>query len=167
MRKQLISILLLAFTFCAANVYAAGVYVVNVEKALVDTKAFKAYKKKQEAKNKKPAEEIQGMQEQLKTMGEKLQKELKTKKESELTDQIAAYRKKEIDLRTKAADFQKKAQEAQAKFFEELSPKLDKVIKDLAKKKKADAILTGQAAIFVDDKYNLTKEVTTALDKAK
>lgn len=125
----------------------------DIEKKVTD--AFKT----QEA-------ELRSLQEQLKQLSERVQRDKAVLSESELAKLKTEFETKQGDYQTKGMAFSEQINKRRNEEFQKLLDVVNQVIAQIAKQKEYDIILQKAATAYANDQYDITKDVLAGLDKA-
>lgn len=116
--------------------------------------------KEQEGKLRKLGEEIRGIEEKLKkdsmTMSKDQQRELTAQREAKM-----------FEFQSMKQTAQEGFQEDQQELLELMSPKLELAITSIAADNGYDVVLNRQAALFVNDAIDITRDVTQKINSMK
>lgn len=74
---------------------------------------------------------------------------------------------KKMDLNFKGQKLQQRGKEANQELQQVMGPKVEKAMKSIIDEKKYDLILRREAAIWIEDKYDLTDELTKRINAQK
>ena len=74
---------------------------------------------------------------------------------------------KQIDYQFHVNKLQKIVNERQQDILSQMAPKLDAVLKDIIAKDQYDLVIHRQNVLYVDPKYDITAQVTEALNQKK
>lgn len=74
---------------------------------------------------------------------------------------------KKLELNFKGQKLQQRGKEANQELQQVMGPKVEKAMKSIVDEKKYDVILRREAAIWIDDKYDLTDELTKRINAQK
>ena len=116
--------------------------------------------KEQEGKLRKLGEDIRGLEERLKKDGMTMSKD----QQRDLTAQRDA---KMFEFQSMKQSAQERFQEDQQELLELMSPKLELAITSIASEKGFDLVLNRQAALFVNDAIDITRDVTQKINSMK
>lgn len=166
MRKLLLPCVLLAgVSTQSALAVDCSVGVVNVQNAIAEMKATKAFNTDVEKKYGPTAKRLENMLNELKTMEDNLRKEQPTLKEADLRIKQNELQEKAIKYKGDLTKHQKDLQTAQQTYLDKISPDLQKALASLASKKKVSSIMNRNAAVYVQKECDYTAELTQELDK--
>ncbi len=74
---------------------------------------------------------------------------------------------KKLELNFKGQKLQQRGKEANEELQAAIGPKVEKAMKSIVDEKKYDIILRREAALWADDKYDITEELTKRINKQK
>jgi outer membrane protein len=156
----------LAFCLCAFGLAHAQEYKVgyiNPDRIMSESAPAKAAEKKLESDFSKRNKELRDTQARLKSMGEKLDKDMPVLSESqrikhqrELADLSQDFQRKQRAYRE---DFMQRRNEEIAKVFDRVNKEINKIAKD----GKYDLIV--QDAVYISPRVDITEQVLKALNK--
>jgi outer membrane protein len=142
------------------------VAVINAQKAMLDTAELKKAQAWLEAKFKPRQEEIaklqkdvDDIQKQLQTMGDKLTQQA----QSDMTTQM---QRKQREIQRLGEDLQADVDRERTGILSNASRHMQEIIDKLAAEKGVDVVLAASTTLFFKPVLELTKEATEAYDKA-
>lgn len=169
---KLIKFMALCLCMLSANVgWAAGkVVVLNLQKAMLSTEF--AQKNLQKLSESPDFSAVNAQYESLRADLETLEKEEEKKGMTWSADQITEHRKKKEFIRADLELAGKKLQAEQSavarKVLQELTPKTEKIVKELTQAEGIDMVLDSKVVIYLSTPaVDLTSKVTEQLNKAK
>ncbi|WAV93017.1 OmpH family outer membrane protein [Oxalobacter aliiformigenes] len=155
----------LAFCFCAFGLVHAQEYkigYINPDRIMSESAPAKAAEKKLEGDFSKRNKELRDTQARLKSMGEKLDKDMpvlsesqRIKRQRELADLSQDFQRKQRAYRE---DFMQRRNEEIAKVFDRVNKEINKIAKD----GKYDLIV--QDAVYISPRVDITEQVLKALN---
>ena len=157
---------ILVFCLCAFGLAHAQEYKVgyiNPDRIMSESAPAKAAEKKLEGDFANRRKELNDTQARLKSMGEKLDKDMpvlsesqRIKRQRELADLSQDFQRKQRAYRE---DFMQRRNEEIAKVFDRVNKEIDKIAKD----GKYDLIV--QDAVYISPRIDLTEQVLKALNQ--
>ena len=167
--KHIIKLYLLTILFVAIPVLAVdGLAVIDMRTAVLSTQAaadaFKALE--EDADYSTNLEEAQSLQAERQAIAEKLQKELETLSQPEITQMQKDIQEKTTDLEFVLGKIQTKQNETIQTVAAQLNPAMMQIINDLIVAKKIQLLLGADQALYFDGSVSITEQVTDALDGA-
>ena len=167
--KNITKIYLIAFLFAAVPLMAMdGVAVIDMRTAVLSTQAaadaFKALEEDPDYSSN--LEEAQSLQAERQAIAEKLQKELETLSQPEITQMQKDIQEKTTDLEFVLGKIQAKQNETIQTVAAQLNPAMMQIINDLIVAKKIQLLLGADQALYFDGSVSITEQVTDALDGA-
>lgn len=144
--------------------------VVDVQRAILQSEQSKAYMAQIQDEFQGEEEEIRSLQSEAAALLERLQKDSEVMSEAEkrkLQQQIEDKNNDFIYLRKK---LQRQIDERQQELFAGVDQKVQKAIEELVLSEDYDLIIPRQAALYVNELYDITRKVTeklNMLDKPK
>lgn len=156
---------------CATASWAAGkVVVLNLQKAMLSTEFAK--KNLQKMAQNPDFSALNAQYESLKTDLESLDKEQEKKGMTWSAEQLTEHRKKKEFIRADLELAGKKLQAEQnvvaRKVLQELTPKTEKIVKEMTQAEGIDIVLDSKVIIYISTPtVDITNKVTEQLNKAK
>jgi outer membrane protein len=141
------------------------VAVVDVQGAILQSEEAKRLLKQIQTEFEAEETEIRGIQSEAAEMLQKLQKDAEVMSDVEkrrLQQQIESKNNDFVYLRQK---LQRQIEERQQELFSGIDVKVQKAIEELVKSEDYDLILPRQAALYVNEIYNITRKVTEKLNE--
>ncbi|PIE24979.1 MAG: hypothetical protein CSA60_02310 [Neptuniibacter caesariensis] len=162
LKTILAMILAVCFSF---NANAEKIAVLGVQQALLESDAAASFRSKLKSEFSKDEKKILDLEKQVKSAREKLAKNQGVVSADEFKQQSIQFQKLVAEYqRASKTALQKKMEREQA-FLKEMKPLLDKVIRDLIKKKGYDLVINKQAVLFNKHALDITPEVVELLNK--
>ena len=163
----LATIVMMPFMALSAPVALAEVKiaVVDVQGAILQSEEAKRLLQQIQTEFKGEEDEIREIQSEAAGMLERLQKDAEVMSDGEkrrLQQQIESRNNDFVYLRQK---LQRQIEERQQELFAGIDVKVQKAIEELVKSEDYDLILPRQAALYVNDIYNITRKVTEKLNE--
>lgn len=165
--KALATIVLVPFMALSAQSALADfkVAIVDVQSAILQSEEAKRLLQQIQSEFKSEEDEIRTIQSEAAGMLERLQKDAEVMSDAEkrrLQQQIESRNNDFVYLRQK---LQRQIEERQQELFAGVDAKVQKAIEELVKSESYDLILPRQAALYVNDIYNITRKVTEKLNE--
>tara|TARA_R110002072_G_scaffold51389_1_gene137844 strand:- start:30252 stop:30737 length:486 start_codon:yes stop_codon:yes gene_type:complete len=139
--------------------------VVDVQGAILQSEEAKRLLQQIQTEFKSEEEEIRKIQSEAAAMLQRLQKDAEVMSDVEkrrIQQQIESRNNDFVYLRQK---LQRQIEERQQELFAGIDGKVQKAIEELVKKEDYDLILPRQAALYVNEIYNITRKVTEKLNE--
>ena len=168
--KNLFKLNLLAVLMLSIPVFAVdGIAVIDMRTAVLSTQAaadaFKALE--EDADYASNLEEAQSLQAERQEIAEKLQKELETLSQEQITKMQKEIQDKGKDLEFLAGKIQQAQEETAQRVFSEGGPSMQKIIGELIQAKQIKVLFQkNESILFSDPALDLTDDVTSMLDVA-
>lgn len=164
-RLNILAVLLLSFPAFAVD----GMAVIDMRTAVLSTQAaadaFKALE--EDADYASNLEEAQSLQAERQEIAEKLQKELETLSQEQITKMQKEIQDKGKDLEFLAGKIQQAQEETAQRVFSEGGPSMQKIIGELIQAKQIKVLLQkNETILFSDPAMDLTDDVTSMMDVA-
>jgi outer membrane protein len=165
--QRIFTILATAFLVMGAPAVLAEVKiaVVDVQGAILQSEEAKRLLQQIQTEFKDEEEEIRTVQSEAAAMLERLQKDAEVMSDVEkrrIQQQIESRNNDFVYLRQK---LQRQIEERQQELFAGVDGKVQKAIEELVKSEDYDLILPRQAALYVNEIYNITRKVTEKLNE--
>lgn len=141
------------------------VAVVDVQGAILQSEEAKRLLQQIQTEFKEEEEEIRAVQSEAAAMLQRLQKDAEVMSDVEkrrTQQQIESRNNDFVYLRQK---LQRQIEERQQELFAGIDGKVQKAIEELVKSEDYDLILPRQAALYVNEIYNITRKVTEKLNE--
>jgi len=139
--------------------------VVDVQGAILQSEEAKRLLQQIQTEFKEEEEEIRTVQSEAAAMLQRLQKDAEVMSDAEkrrIQQQIESRNNDFVYLRQK---LQRQIEERQQELFAGIDGKVQKAIEELVKSEDYDLILPRQAALYVNEIYNITRKVTEKLNE--
>ena len=168
--KNILKFYLLAYMFVASPIFAIdGVAIIDMRTAVLSTQAaadaFKALE--EDPDYSANLEQAKSLQADRQAIAEKLQKELETLSQEEITQMQKDIQDKGQDLEFLAGKIQQAQEETAAKVFNDNGAEMQKIISELITAKQIKVLLAkNETLLFSDPALDLTDDVTSMLDVA-
>jgi outer membrane protein len=163
-RMMLLPVLVLA----AGSVFAEmKIAVVNVQRAIGETEEAKAFMAKLESEYKGEQEAIRALNSEITQQQEKFVKDGEVMSDAEKRKLQKEIEDKQLDYQFRVNKLQKAVNERQQELLGQMAPKLDAVLKDINTRDKYDLIMHRQNVLMVNPTYDITTQVTEALNQKK
>ncbi|WOG25465.1 OmpH family outer membrane protein [Endozoicomonas sp. 8E] len=146
---------------------AQKIAVVDSEMAVLESDAAKKYAKEAEKMFAPKIKQLKALQEEIRVMEQKLQKDGPTLTEGQRENRQVQIKRKFEDLQLQ--DRQLRSEKARSDQTElgKLRPKLDKAIEEVSKEQDYDLVLERGAARFVKPGFDITRKVIERMNKLK
>lgn len=162
--KTKLVVFLLAIAF-SLTVHAEKIAVLGVQEALLTSAAAEKFRKKMEAEFSKEEKKVLELEKQVKAAREKVIKNKDLVSAEELKKLKIQFQKVFAEYQRLGQELQQKRMQREQAFIEEMRPKLDKVIRELIKKKGYDIVVAKQATLFAKKEFDITPQVVEILNK--
>jgi outer membrane protein len=160
--KQLI---IAAILFMALPAFALNVACIDMKKVWENSKEIKVEKANMEKMLKKTQDELKKKEADLKALQERAMKEAQVATPEAKQAMQEEFQKKYLEFQELYQSSQKMLQEkdytAQTSFIE----KVKKLATEIAKKKGYDLVLAKDNVLYMEDKYDITQDVITVINK--
>lgn len=146
---------------------AQKIAVVDSEMAVLESDAAKKYAKEAEKMFAPKIKQLKALQEEIRVMEQKLQKDGPTLTEGQRESRQVQIKRKFEDLQLQ--DRQLRSEKARSDQTElgKLRPKLEKAIEEVSKEQDYDLVLERGAARFVKPGLDITRKVIERMNKLK
>ncbi|WP_422133633.1 OmpH family outer membrane protein [Endozoicomonas sp. ALD040] len=146
---------------------AQKIAVVDSEMAVLESDAAKKYAKEAEKMFAPKIKQLKALQEEIRVMEQKLQKDGPTLTEGQRENRQVQIKRKFEDLQLQ--DRQLRSEKARSDQTElgKLRPKLDKAIEEVSKEQDYDLVLERGATRFVKPGFDITRKVIERMNKLK
>lgn len=141
--------------------------VINVQRAIGDTNEAKALLAKLHTDYKKDEDALRALNTEITQMQEKFVKDGDVMSDTEKGKMQKTVEDKQRDLQFQADKLQRIFQEKQQDLLGQMGPKLEAVLKDIVAKDKYNLIVHKQNVIYSDPQFDITSQVTEALNAKK
>jgi outer membrane protein len=111
--------------------------------------------------------ELIALRNSIQKLEEKRQKDAAVMGAEELRKLEQEINDKKLEMNFKGQKLQQKGKEANQELQQVMGPKVEKAMKSIIDEKKYDVILRREAAIWIDEKYDLTDELTKRINAQK
>jgi len=167
MKKYLLGLLLTGL-FAVPSFAIDGAAVIDIRTAVLATQAAKdAFQSlEEESEYANNLEQARVLQTDRQALAEKLQKEVETLSQEEITDIQRSIQEKSKDLEFIVGKIQTKQNETADKVFRDLNPSVQKILQELIAAKQVKILLGRENVLFADPSLDLTDDVTSMLDVA-
>jgi len=141
--------------------------VVDMERALFLSDAAKASVKQFEQDNQSEIGKLKGLEKQLRSLKEKLEKEADVMSEDERRKATNDFEEQSTEFKFYARKLQQTEQKWKRDFFQTQLPDLEKLLKAIIDEGGYDVVLQAGAAIYVSPKADVTKLLLERLNAKK
>jgi outer membrane protein len=166
--------MVVAFTFMVGFLAAQQVVAEDISIAVVDQFAAilntdvaqsltEKYKVELEAERGK----LVALDNEVAELEGRLQKESEVMSQSEMMRLSSDIKDKQLDRNVLIKKLRNRNQDAQQEIVGALGPKLEEVMQEIQEERDFDLILQKQAALWASEKYDITQEVTSKINKLK
>jgi outer membrane protein len=163
-RMMLLPFLLLSAGSAFAEMKIA---VVNVQRAIGETEEAKTFMANLEAQYKGEQDAIRTLNSEITQQQEKFVKDGEVMSEAEKRKLQKEIEDKQMDYQFRVNKLQKAVNEKQQELLGQMAPKLDAVLKDINTRDQYDLVMHRQNVLFVNPTYDITAQVTEALNQKK
>ena len=108
-----------------------------------------------------------GLRNAIQKLEEKRQKDAAVMGQEELRKLEQDINDKKLELNFKGQKLQQRGKEANQELQSVMGPKVEKAMKSIVDEKKYDIILRREAALWAEDKYDITDELTKRINAQK
>ena len=157
--------LLAVFSF---SLSAEGTYVLDAERAILNTQYAEAEAKKmsEDADYVADRERLELLQTEGQAIIEDFEKNQETLSEQQKIEMQGKLEDKQTEIQFLTQKLQNKAQEARQAILAALSADFQRILGELINAKNMDMVVTPQALFYADPDLDITDEVTALLDVA-
>jgi outer membrane protein len=141
--------------------------VINVQRAIGDTNEAKALLTKLHSDYKKDEDALRALNTEITQLQEKFVKDGDVMSDVEKGKMQKTVEDKQRDLQFQADKLQRIFQEKQQDLLGQMGPKLEAVLKDIVARDKYNLIVHKQNVIYADPQYDITTQITEALNQKK
>jgi len=141
----------------AAVAEGTKVAVVDMERALFLSEAAKTSIKQFEKDNKDSISKLKSLEQQLRDLQEKVQKNADVMSDDERRNSANDFEEKKTEFQFFAKKLQQMEQKWKREFFQTQLPELEKLLKAIIDEAGYDVVLQSGAAIYVSPKADITK----------
>ncbi|KZX62401.1 MULTISPECIES: OmpH family outer membrane protein [unclassified Alcanivorax] len=110
---------------------------------------------------------LNSLRQEVGKMQEKIQKEGMTMSSEQQEQMQTEGQQKMIEIQSLQRKLQKRANDAQRELLQEMEPKLQSAVAEVAKKENLDLVVSAQAVIYTKPDLDITEAVTKQLNKMK
>ena len=140
---------------------------VDLNRALNETNEGKAAKARLEADGKAKKQKLEMMQNDLKKMGEDLEKQKLILSADALKEKQGVFQQKLMELQKTSMDYEKQFAESEAAAIKPISEKLQRVIQQIGAAEGYTMIVPREMALYSPAGSDLTDKVITAFNSGK
>ncbi|MCG8392550.1 MAG: OmpH family outer membrane protein [Pseudomonadales bacterium] len=163
MKKWILAVLFIVPALAMADGRVGVIYPL---KALQDTNAVQERMSALEKELSGDENRLKSLSGEVQNIQAKLQKEGMTMSTDEQEQLRTEGQQKMIEIKSLQRKLQNRAGGVEREIMEEMGPKLEAAIAEVAKKQKLDLVLNAQAAVYVgDDTLDITQAVSDQLNK--
>lgn len=146
-----------------------AIYVVNLNKVLQESVVGKAARNDLEQEAKLAQAKLKREKDELETTRAKIAKQASLLSPDALEAKAESFREKERELSRKLKDEKERLDRESSKKIARIVKDIDVLIESLAKEKDYSIVLEydPRVVVYVDDKFDLTSEVVSQLDKKR
>lgn len=167
MKKTVLASVLMTAALLAGAAHAEGKYaVVDVQAAVSASDAARKANERVQAETKPQSEKVTQLRKEISALEEKFKKDQSVMNDNQKREIQQQVQMKVQEAQANLGAAQKKAQELQHQFQQEVEPKLKKILDDLRKAGGYDLVLHRDAVADLDPALDLTKKVTEKLNQA-
>jgi len=156
-----------ALLMSTAMAEGTKIAVVDMERALFLSDAAKASVKQFEQDNQSEIGKLKGLEKQLRSLKEKLEKEADVMSEDERRKATNDFEEQSTEFKFYARKLQQTEQKWKRDFFQTQLPDLEKLLKAIIDEGGYDVVLQAGAAIYVSPKADVTKLLLERLNAKK
>lgn len=141
--------------------------VIDPFSAIAETSEVKTRSEKLEQDIKSKQAELDVLRSDIMAIEQKLKKDgltMSKDDQKQLTDKRDA---KMLDFRSRQQLAQRSLEEGRAEMLQLMEPRLQKAVDAVVKEKKLDLVLSRQAAVYVGEALDITREVTQKMNQMK
>ena len=160
--------MLVPFAYAASPAQAAmKIAVVDSEMAVLESDAAKKYAKSSETQFAPRIKKLKSLQDDIKAMEQKLQKDGPTLSEAQRESRQLEIKRKYEDLQLQDRQLRMEKARSDQSELGKIRPKLDKAIEQVSKEMNYDLVLERGAVRFVKTDYDITRKVIERLNQMK
>jgi len=141
--------------------------VLNTQRAVIESDEAKSMIEKIRSELDRDETSVRKLGEEIQAASAKLQKDADTLSDSEKRRLQKDIEDKQIDYQFQVNKLQKEVNDRQQEIFAALAPKVDTVLKELIEKEKYDMIIQRQNLLYAKQEFDITRQVTEALNKKR
>lgn len=158
---------LVLMMFSAASLAEVRIAVVDINLAALRADEARILGEKLKASVSQEEAEVVALSNAIKKLEEKRQKDAAVMGADQLRKLDQEIADKKLELNFKTQKLQQRSKDAGQELQQVMGPKIEKALKSIVDEKKYDVILRREAAIWIDDKYDLTDELTKRINAQK
>lgn len=164
-RSTLIALFLM--TFSAGALAEVRIAVVDINLAALKSDEARLRGEKLKASFGQEEADLIALRNSIQKLEEKRQKDSAIMGGEELRKLEQEINDKKLELNFKGQKLQQRGKEANQELQQVMGPKVEKAMKSIIDEKKYDLILRREAAVWMEDKYDLTDELTKRINAQK
>ena len=151
----------------AAGTVAAElkIAVLDTQRALVESEEATALLAQAEKELQEEQQEVTGLRDEIEALQQRLQTDGEVMSAAEQRKVQKDIEDKQIDFQFLVNKLQKEVQDRQQDIFQQMVPKIDKVLKDLIELEGYDLIMERANLRYVNSKHDITRKVTEKLNE--
>ena len=166
MIKKLANGSMLFFLLAAGAVAAELKFaVLDTQRALVESEEAAALFAQAEKEQEQEQTEVTGLRDEIEALQQRLQTDGEVMSAAERRKVNKDIEDKQIDFQFLVNKLQKEVKDRQQDIFQQMVPKIDKVLKDLIELEGYDMIMERQNLRYVNSKHEITRKVTEKLNE--
>lgn len=165
LRNTLIALILM--TLSAGALAEMRIAVVDINVAALRSDEARIRGEKLKASFGQEEADLIALRSSIQKLEEKRQKDSAVMGADQLRKMEQEINDKKLELNFKGQKLQQRGKEANQELQQVMGPKVEKAMKSIVDEKKYDVILRREAAIWIDDKYDLTDELTKRINAQK
>lgn len=165
LRNTLIALILM--TLSAGALAEMRIAVVDINVAALRSDEARIRGEKLKASFGQEEADLIALRNSIQKLEEKRQKDSAVMGADQLRKMEQEINDKKLELNFKGQKLQQRGKEANQELQQVMGPKVEKAMKSIVDEKKYDVILRREAAIWIDDKYDLTDELTKRINAQK
>lgn len=167
MKKTLTRITLLVALLLPATVFAEQIAVVDPMGALANSNVVKSRNAQLEKSISGDGKKIERLRDELVKIEERLKRDGMTMSKSERNKLSDERESKGFEFQSLQQNLNRRVEEDREELMQEMEPILIKAIEEVAKKKKADMVISAQAVMYGSPNMDITKDVTKRINQLK
>ena len=162
-------VLVAGFSVSKARAESASMKIgsVNINRAINESNEGKAANAKMDAEVKAKKQKIDAMQNELKKMGEDLEKQRLILSADALKEKQQAAQQKYMEFQKTGMEFEKQLAQAQDAALKPITERLQKVIQQIGKDDGYSLIVPSEAALYTPGGSDITDKVIAAFNSGK
>jgi len=149
-----------AMMLAASPAFAQKIGVVDLEKAIADTKDGKTALAKLEGLTKAKQKELDQLQNDAKKLNDELEAQMSVLREDQKRSKLQELQKKGLELQDFAMKGQQALEDEKAKLLKPILDRMKKILAKIGKDENFTVILHQQAALYVNPAQDLTEKIT-------